>query len=103
MITRLKDSFTQDPNHHDVKSSLFDRLSPDKQKLIEELPLEEQRKLADKACRTIVDIVFLTETEEPKLWTLNIYCCYKILETPRRRAGYFYGSSFRAGDWLGML
>lgn len=64
LITRLKDSFTQDPNHHDVKRSVFDRLSPNKQKLIEELPLEEQRKLADKACRTIVDIDFLTETEE---------------------------------------
>lgn len=63
LITKLKDSFTQNPNCHDVKRSVFDRLSPDKQKLIEDLPLEDQRKLADRACRTIVDIDFLTETE----------------------------------------
>ncbi|MGN0412248.1 MAG: condensation domain-containing protein [Lachnospiraceae bacterium] len=67
LITSLKDSFTQNPNDSHVNFSVFDRLPPDKQALIEELPLEEKKKLAGKIVKPIEDMDFLTDAEEQLL------------------------------------
>lgn len=62
-ITKLKDSFSQNRNDRTVNLTAFDKLKPEKRKLIEDMPLEELKKIAAKVSADVVDIDYLTQDE----------------------------------------
>lgn len=66
-ISKLKDTFSDNPEEHAVKTEIFDKLPLPQQELIDELPEGEKRKLADKAERNLADIGQITVEEEELL------------------------------------
>lgn len=62
-ISKLKDSFSQNRNDRSVNLTVFDRLKPEKRKLIEDMPLEELERIASKVSADVKDIDYLTQDE----------------------------------------
>ena len=66
VISKLNGAFEQNKQDQAVNPGIFDKMDSEKQKLIEELPYEEIRKIGMKVHSKITDISYLTK-EERKL------------------------------------
>lgn len=71
LISKLNDAFSDSKNEKAANLTVFHNVVPEKQKLIEEMPYEELRKIQGKIRSGVEDIAYLTEKEKEMLEEIN--------------------------------